>query len=164
MLMIDFLYLDLCTCERCIATDKYLNEALVALSGVLKMLKYDVKINKVEVSSRELAERYRLLSSPTIRVNGTDICGAIKENECKDCADISGNKVDCRIFTYNGKEYDQPPAPMIVEGILRALYGVRDHAVKESEYVLPDNLNRFFKSERPKGLRTSDILIMRRRA
>ena len=146
-IVVDFLYLDLKTCERCVATDDNLDCAIAVLSDALRMMGYTVKRNKIEIKTRELAEEYRFLSSPTIRVNGIDICGEIKENWCKDCVTLSknGTDVDCRVFTYGGKDYDQPPVPMIIDGILKALYG--DQPVIEKEYKLPDNLDRFFKGK-----------------
>lgn len=139
---VDFLYLDLNTCERCVSTDSALNEALDTLSGVFQILDYLVKVNKKNITSRELAEQYRFISSPTIRVNGVDICSEVKESDCADCGELCGDNVDCRVFTYEGKDYEQPPAAMIVEGILRVLYG--NLASEEFSYVLPDNLKNYF--------------------
>ena len=139
---IDFLYLDLSTCERCQATDSSLKEALHTLSRVFDTLGYTIKVNKVNITSRELAEQYRFVSSPTIRVNGADICTELVENDCSDCGDLCGDSVDCRVFVYEGKEYEQPPAAMIVDGILRALYC--NLAKSDAPYTLPDNLEKFF--------------------
>ena len=142
-LNIDFLFLDLNTCERCIATGDTLDEALAALSPALETLNYAVKVNKVNITTRELAEQYRFVSSPTIRVNGVDVSTELKESSCGDCSDISGCSTDCRVFVYNGKDYEQPPAAMIIEGILHILYGnVRQ--TEQKPYELPDNLERFF--------------------
>ncbi len=82
-IVIDFLYLDLNTCQRCVSTDRTLNEALDILSGVFRTLGYSVKVNQVNVTSRELAEQNRFISSPTIRVNGVDICSEVKESDCR---------------------------------------------------------------------------------
>lgn len=71
--MIDFLYLDLNTCERCMATDDTLEEALSALSPVFQALDSEVTVNKVNITTRELAEQHHFISSPTIRINGVDI-------------------------------------------------------------------------------------------
>lgn len=141
-LTIDFLYLDLNTCERCMATDETLKQALDVLSGVFDTLGFEVKANSVNITSRELAEEYRFISSPTIRVNGVDICSELVESNCTDCGDLCGNTVDCRVFVYEGKNYEQPPVPMIVDAILKAIYG--GQAQSEETYTLPDNLERFF--------------------
>ena len=142
ILNIDFLYLDLNVCERCMATDVTLDEALDVLAPVFKKLKYSVKVKKVNVKTKELAEQYLFVSSPTIRVNGADICTELKENECENCGDLCGDKVDCRVFVYNGKDYEQPPAAMIIDGILSVIYG-KTKPVKKP-YKLPENLKNYF--------------------
>lgn len=141
-LAIDFLYLDLNTCERCMATDETLKQALEVLSGVFDTLRLEAKINSVNITSKELAEEYRFISSPTIRVNGVDICSELVESNCADCGDLCGDSVDCRVFVYEGKNYEQPPVPMIVDGILKAIYG--EQSQEEDAYTLPNNLKRFF--------------------
>lgn len=141
-LNLDFLFLDLNTCERCMATDDTLNEAVAEISGVLSTLGYELAINKVNITTRALAEQYRFLSSPTIRVNGVDICGSVEENDCQDCGDLCGDDVDCRVFLYDGEQYNQPPKAMIMDGILRAIY--QQALPVPTKYILPDNLNRFF--------------------
>ena len=139
---VDFLYLDLNTCERCMATDETLKQALHVLSGVFDTLGLEVRINSINITSRELAEEYHFISSPTIRVNGVDICTELVESNCADCGDLCGDSVDCRVFVYEGKEYERPPVPMIVDGILKAIYGGQPQTAET--YMLPDNLERFF--------------------
>lgn len=142
-LSIDFLYLDLDTCERCKATDTALMQALEALSGVFKLMDIEVHVNSVNIETEALAAQYAFLSSPTIRVNGVDILGQIEENECQDCGSLCGDHVDCRIFRYKGIAYEQPPAVMIADGILRYLYAPLRKTPKVA-YTLPSNLNTFF--------------------
>jgi hypothetical protein len=50
--------------------------------------------------------------------------------------------VDCRVFVYEGNEYEQPPVAMIVDGVLKAIYGQQPR--EGGAYTLPDNLERFF--------------------
>ncbi len=142
---IDFLYLDLSTCTRCLATDDALDEALSALSDVLCLLDYELRVNKLEMTTRALAEEYRFESSPTIRVNGVDICHDVVENECEDCGDLCGETVDCRVFIFEGVHYEKPPAKMIADGILRILFGESEPKVQA--YALPKNLADFYKSK-----------------
>jgi len=130
------------TCERCKTSDEALREALDSLSSVLDSLGYRVELKTVNISSRELAIEYRLVSSPTIRVNGIDICRELVESECVDCGDLCGDSVDCRAFIYKGEKYEQPPVSMIMEGILKAIY--KPQSVVEEPYILPKNLERFF--------------------
>lgn len=150
--VIDFLYLDLNTCKRCMTTDKALNEAVSELSGVLYTLGYKMSVNSVNITSVKMAKQYRFLSSPTIRVNGRDICLSVEENKCTDCGDICGSDVDCRVFVWKGKKYNQPPKTMIMDSILKAIYGPKKTAEQEP-YVLPENLKKFFKSIHVKQLK-----------
>jgi len=50
--------------------------------------------------------------------------------------------VDCRIFVYDGKEYEQPPVAMIIDGNQRVLYG-QSQNVKAS-YELTENLKNYY--------------------
>ncbi len=141
---IDFLYLDLNTCKRCMTTDTALNEAVKELSVVLRTLGYKITVNSVNIINAKMAEQYRFLSSPTIRVNGRDICLTVEENKCTDCGDICGSDVDCRVFIWKNKKYNQPPKAMIMDSILKAIYGPKK-TTEQKPYVLPENLKKFFK-------------------
>jgi hypothetical protein len=105
---VEYLYLDLKTCDRCIGTDTVLDEVMAVLAPALQLAGYLVEYSKIEMKTAELAERYRFISSPTIRVNGLDICGSVKESACSCCGEISGTDVDCRVFEYNGEVYEIP--------------------------------------------------------
>ena len=142
---IDFLYLDLSVCTRCMGTDASLEAAIEDVSGVLRAAGFDVAVNKVNITSRELAERYEFVSSPTIRVNGRDIEPDVKESLCESCGDLCGCSVDCRVWTYEGVEYTVPPKELIVNAILREVYsGAPRQAQDAGGYRLPRNLETFF--------------------
>jgi len=143
-LTIDFLYLDLTTCERCMGTDDVLMDAINEVSALLKAAGYAVTVNKTEIANEELAKQYKFVSSPTIRVNGQDICLEVKENPCGSCSDISEQPVDCRVFVYEGKEYEVPPKAMIINAILKAIYGQVQERTDEEVYAVPENLKKFF--------------------
>lgn len=155
-LKIDFLYLDLNTCDRCIATDDTLNEALTELSEVLQTLGYEPTVNKVNITTRELADQYRFISSPTIRVNGQDICGQVTENNCGCCGDLCGDTVDCRTFTYENRTYEQPPKALLMDGILRVIYG--QHSQNDTAYTLPENLERFYAGSEQKIMKEGTFM------
>lgn len=146
LITIDFLYLDLSICERCQGTEGSLEDALSDTSAVLKAAGYDVVVNKVNIITKSLAEEYEFVSSPTIRVNGKDIAQDLKESLCEDCGDLCGDNVDCRVWIYEGVEYNQPPKAMIVNAILKEIYGGVKNAQQKSKYVLPENLNKYFKA------------------
>ena len=142
---IDFLYLDLSVCTRCQGTDTVLDEALAEVSKVLQATGAEVILSKINVNSEELAVAYKFISSPTIRVNGHDIQMEVKESLCESCGDLCGDEVDCRVWVYQGKEYTVPPKGMIIEAILKEVYGGNQGKnVIEQEYVIPENLKRFY--------------------
>lgn len=143
--LVEYLYLDLNTCDRCIGTDKILDEVMATLTPVLELAGYKIEYNKVKMETAEMAIHYKFLSSPTIRVNGKDICVSVEENSCGCCSDISGTDVDCRVFVYNGETYEVPPKEMIANDILRcALENSEVSCSCESKYELPINLKEFF--------------------
>ena len=150
--VIDFLYLDLAVCTRCKGTGDSLDSALAQVAGVLQASGAEAVVNRIHVDSEEKALQYRFASSPTIRVNGRDIQLAGKESKCESCGDLCGDDVDCRVWLYQGKEYTSPPPAMIVDAILREVYGQPAAAAAVSEsFVLPDNLRKFFRAMREKN-------------
>ncbi|MDR2855280.1 MAG: arsenite efflux transporter metallochaperone ArsD [Methanomicrobiales archaeon] len=148
-LNIDFLSLvslDLSICERCRATEDALDEAIRILEPVFSTLDYFVTINKLNITTEKLAKQHCFGSSPTIRVNGVDICDGVKESYCNDSVDGCGCGVNCQVFTYDGKAYEHPPTAMIVDGILRILYGC--HNSEPKPYKLSENLKIYFERRR----------------
>lgn len=133
-LEIDFLYLDLSTCERCQATDKVLDEALDELREELKNVK-EIKVNKIKIMSDEEAKKHNFVRSPTIKINSVDIeeilTGKLeeKDNYCESCAgvcgdacsEVSGGGTKCRIVEYRGKTYEAVPKEMIKDAIRKVL-------------------------------------------
>ncbi|MCM1565238.1 MAG: DUF2703 domain-containing protein [Dehalobacter sp.] len=144
-IVIDFLYLDLSVCTRCQGTDSSLDEALTEVSKVLEATGVNVVVNKINVLSEELANAHKFVSSPTIRINGQDIQMDVKESLCESCGDLCGNEVECRVWVYQGKEYTVPPKAMIMEAILKEVYGEdKSSNIAEHDYVMPDNLKQFY--------------------
>ncbi len=151
-IVIDFLYLDLSVCTRCQGAENSLDSALKEVSSVLQATGTNVVINKVNVNTIELATKYKFMTSPTIRVNGRDIQMEYKESLCESCGDLCGDEVECRVWIYQGNEYTEPPKAMIIEGILKSVYGMKlFDDIKEPEYVMPENLVHFY--EAIKGMR-----------
>lgn len=146
--LVEYLYLDLQTCDRCIGTDHVLDKVLEALTPALNLAGYQVEYNKVEMETEALARKYRFLSSPTIRVNGSDICQTVTENSCGCCSDISGTDIDCRVFEYQGGTYDVPPEEMLAEAVLTGIFGQKKSACCSGEYMLPENLKTFYEGKK----------------
>lgn len=149
-IVVEYLYLDLQTCDRCIGTDAVLDEVMATLSPALRLAGFDIEYNKIEMKTAKLAERFKFFSSPTIRVNGQDICGHVKENSCGCCSEISGTDVDCRVFEYNGKSYEVPPKEMLAESILKTIFGTTG-SCSCGDYILPDNLKAFYEGKTSKS-------------
>lgn len=145
--VVEYLYLDLKSCDRCIGTDNVLDEVMVTLTPTLKLAGYEVSYKKVEMETAEIAKKYQFLSSPTIRVNGSDICMSVKENSCGCCSEISGTDVDCRVFEYNGETYEVPPKEMLAEAILQVVFGQSKPGCSCGGYELPENLKTFFEGK-----------------
>lgn len=144
-LVIDFMYLDLTVCERCQGTESGLEEAINDVSAVLNSAGYEVILNKININTKDLAIEHEFVSSPTIRINGKDIVLETTETPCKDCGDLCGDNVDCRSWVYEGKEYNEPPKAMIVNAILKEVYGGSSSKPRiKEEYAIPENLEVFF--------------------
>ncbi|MFH5836793.1 DUF2703 domain-containing protein [Proteiniclasticum sp. C24MP] len=151
VIAIELLYLDLSVCTRCQGTEEVLDAAFYDVSKVLEASGKKVLVSKVHVRNEELARKYQFLSSPTIRVNGHDIQMEVKESYCESCGDLCGDEVDCRLWDYNGQEYTVPPKSMIVDAILKEVYGAAPYKEEVKEYVLPENLKRFYRTMKEKS-------------
>lgn len=149
--VVEYLYLDRSTCSRCIETDHELDEVMMVLTPALELAGLDVEYKKVEMSTAEIAGKYRFLSSPTIRVNGQDICESVAENRCGCCSEISGADVDCRVFEYDGQSYEVPPKGMLAEAILRAVFSESDGGCGCGNYELPKSLKAFYDGKKQKS-------------
>src|SRR5215207_3504908 len=141
---IDFLFLDLTTCTRCVGTDQNLESALVIVRDVLAATGAKVEVRKTLVETAEQARELRFVSSPTLRINGRDIALELKESPCgaEACSCGDGEQIACRVWTYRGREYLQAPVGLIVDALLGELYGgvTRPGADPAERYELPNNL------------------------
>jgi hypothetical protein len=147
-LRIDFLFLDLTTCTRCLGADRSLESALAVVGEVLEATGVEVEVTKVLVQSAEQARVLRFVSSPTIRVDGQDVALELRESSCgsEACTDGCGDQIACRVWVHRGQEYTEPPLAMIVDAILGHVYGGASSrgASEAQRYELPENLARFF--------------------
>lgn len=143
-LKIEFLYLDLTSCDRCLGTEKNLSQAIDQMSDYAHSQGRIIELEPIEISSAELAIKHHFYTSPTIRIDSQDIQGDFLENDCACCGDICGTEVDCRSWHYEGQAYDVPPIGLITSAIRQAI----DHKVlfrpAKPAYVLPENLERYF--------------------
>lgn len=145
--VVDFLFLDLDCCDRCQGADERVASAVERCHDVLAACGFSLTLNQLYMESPELAERYRFESSPTIRVNGVDICPSIEENDCACCSDISGTDVTCRVFPFNGTYYEVPPTDLIVRGIMEVALQGQKPPCCQPPYVMPENLRAFYEGK-----------------
>jgi hypothetical protein len=146
-LAIDFMYLDLETCTRCRGTDANLKAALAEVGRVLEAAGVDVLVRKTLVASAEQARALGFVSSPTIRVNGADIALELRQSSCAECGEACAcdGTIDCRVWVWQGQEHTEAPTAMIVDAILREVYGGGERAIAPLPVgPVPENLARFF--------------------
>ena len=141
-LFIEYLYLDLHSCDRCIGTDAVLEKVISILRPALELAGYEISYKKTEMTTAQIAQQYKFLSSPTIRLNGNDIFGDIKENNCGCCGEIAGTEVECRVFEWAGKQYEVPTEHVMADAILHAVSKTEKNA--DCAYTMPENLKRFY--------------------
>src|SRR5437867_2111430 len=110
---IEFLYIDLTVCTRCIGTDGNLRAALAEVAQILETAGVEVSLRKTRVESVEQAEALGFFSSPTIRINGRDIAFEFRESRCASCGTCACNSaVDCRVWVFQGRDYTEAPKAM----------------------------------------------------
>lgn len=144
---VEFLFLDLQTCARCVGTEATLQAALDLVRPALAVAGIEVKVTQRLVESEADARRFRFVSSPTIRINGLDIAGELVESTCDSCSDLCAcnGSVDCRVWRYRGQDYTEAPTGLIVEALLRHAATPASVAPKPFADV-PENLKQFFRS------------------
>lgn len=122
VLPIEFLFLDRETCGRCGGTEAALDQAVTAVTPALTALGLRAEVTRTHVTSLEQAERMGFLTSPTIRIGGTDIQPSMPESACGDCTELAtgAGTVNCRHWTWKGESHMAAPVGLLVEAILTA--------------------------------------------
>ena len=64
---LEFLYLDLNTCTRCVGTNENLETALQSVADVLALTNTAVTVRKILIENEEQALAHQFVTSPTIR-------------------------------------------------------------------------------------------------
>ena len=149
---VDFLYLDLTTCSRCVGSDAALEAAVGAVRPALDAMGAAVEVRKTLVETEEQARALGFVSSPTILVNGRDIAGELIESPCSECGELCGCEggVDCRVWDYRGETHTEAPRGLIAEAILARAFGSSGDAPSGGtpgsapSAEAPENLKRFF--------------------
>ncbi|MCI0400279.1 MAG: DUF2703 domain-containing protein [Gammaproteobacteria bacterium] len=155
---IELLALDLNSCTRCVGTLDHIEKAIDIIRPVLEVMDAQVNVRKIVVESEEQARQYHFATSPTVRINGNDIAFETLESECDSCTDLCGcdEGTSCRVWRYRGGEYTESPVGLVVESILRQIFGSSRESVGETPAYrgVPENLRRFFRSKSDTRLAT----------
>jgi len=144
---LEFLYLDLNTCTRCVGTNQNLETAIQSVADVLAFTKTELSVNKVLIENEEQAREHQFVTSPTIRVQGRDIALEIHESQCDSCTELCGCEegTNCREWVYQGEVYLEAPVGLIVEAILGEIFSNAPTATAvPPTNTVPDNLKNFF--------------------
>ncbi|PKL07227.1 MAG: ferredoxin [Spirochaetae bacterium HGW-Spirochaetae-9] len=152
ILHIDLLAIDLSSCARCVPTASQLEAAMEMLKPAAAALGIGFDYRPRVLANAAEALEASLLSSPTIRLNGRDIGGELRESVCETCGDLIGatGSVDCREWVYRGETYCTAPVPLILEAMMDAMVHLDERppvAVPPLEN-LPENLKGFFEAKR----------------
>ena len=162
-LRIEFLFLDVRACTRCLGADRSLAAAIEVVREVLEATGVEVEVGKIHVESAEHARALRFVSSPTIRVEGQDVALELRESSCgsEACTDGCGDQIACRVWVHRDQEYTEPPVAMIVGAILGHVDGGTPAAGASGPepYELPENLARFFSARTGGGRVPADRLL-----
>lgn len=67
----------------------------------------------------------------------------IHESNCQSCGDV----VDCRVWLYDGKEYSEPPEALIIDSILKRIYG-EEETINVGLYLMPENVKVLYQNMR----------------
>lgn len=145
---VEYLYLDLEDCGRCSDTFLALGEAIREARMVFEGSGITISIAPVKVESQQQAIELRFSASPTIRMNGRDICEAVTETRCEQCCSQCGSDVTCRVWRLRGQTYDSAPKALIIDALIRAAYSPQPAAGADEEFTLPENLRKFFAGRR----------------
>lgn len=151
-LAVDLLALDLRTCARCVPTEDTVRKAIRLVEPAAAAMGIRIRFSARVIRDAAEAIDAGFESSPTIRINGRDIAGALHESVCESCGDIAGacGDICCRDWSYRGRTWHSPPLPFLLESLMRALADLDDlPPVKPAPLsALPENLRRFFAAAR----------------
>ena len=157
---LDFLFLDLNTCTRCVGTNQNLETAIDTVKPVLSLMGVELRVNKILIESPQQAQAHHFVTSPTIRLKGRDIALETRESRCDSCTDLCGcaEGTECRVWLYQGQEYTEAPVAMLAEVILQEVLSPTLHATPEPVTYgeVSENLQRFLANKAP-GVNTEAL-------
>lgn len=151
---LELLALDLDSCTRCVGTFSNIETAIARVKSILDVTGTKITAKTILIESEEQAEAHRFVSSPTIRINNYDIVFETLESECDSCTDLCGCEegTSCRIWKYQGQKFTEAPVGLIVESLMKEIFGGLKGMTQETNAYegVPKNLQRFFASKAEK--------------
>ncbi|CAN1211609.1 DUF2703 domain-containing protein [Tumidithrix helvetica PCC 7403] len=147
---LELLALDLNTCTRCVGALVNIQQAIALLQALLKTMGMTISVRPIVIESESQARQLQFAASPTIRINGADIALETLESPCDSCTGLCGcDRINCRVWRYQGEEYTEAPVGTIVDAILGEIYNHQQRAiVLPNTYAdVPDHLKQFFNSK-----------------
>lgn len=148
ILNIDYLYLDLMSCKRCLDTNLNLDNAISKVLHLLGDKIITFNVNKVHINNEDKAREFGLEVSPTIRINGEDIQSDWIDNQCTECGDLCecAQHITCRLWKWDGNEFLAAPENLILDAILKNVYSEKTSVIddKSSMKELNTNIKTFF--------------------
>lgn len=150
---IEFLYLDLEVCDPCKSSERATIAALEEVANVVRATGAKIELNRIQVESFEQAIALGFQTSPTIRINGKDLQLKFKESHCQTCSELSGTETNCRVWDFQGREHKSLPKAMLIESVLREIYGIAPETTKiVNDDSSLKNLAAFFAAKSQKEL------------
>jgi hypothetical protein len=152
-LNIELLALDFAVCDRCGGTLVNLREALQATRPALAALGIEAVLTETLVTSEAHAEELHFASSPTIRIDGQDLTGTIRETACSECTELSGSEedIECRVWPWRGQTFDAAPRGQIVEAILSVALATEGRPKLRGWKGVPANITAYLRAKARKA-------------
>lgn len=125
------------SCSACDIAETHLNTALELARPLLAEAGYEVRVNRVKVTSEEQARQLNFLGSPTLRVAGSEVA----PHHVSDSED--------RLWSWGGKEFSEPPVGLFLDLILRGVRKNSSWAPAQKPEETPSYVRRYLQSSTP---------------
>jgi Domain of unknown function (DUF2703) len=125
------------SCGACDAAESRLSAALEVARPLLAEAGYEVRVNKVRVTTEEQARQLNFVGSPTLRAGGSEVAPR----------HVPGG--EGRLWSWAGKEFAEPPVGLFLELILRSARADRPGTSEASRRMpeeIPSYLKRYLQS------------------
>jgi hypothetical protein len=125
------------SCGACDVAELRLSAALELARPLLAEAGYEVRVNKVKVTTEEQARQLNFVGSPTLRVAGSEVAP-------RHVPDSEG-----RLWSWAGKEFSEPPVGLFLDLILRGARPESSVTSAQMPVDIPSYLKRYLQSSTP---------------